>query len=68
MSVNHGQYMQEVSKVGRQYPTWRQGQVLFNVLDEMYPELAKSIIGGDLDPFYKQDNELTDFYDWLIMQ
>ena len=38
----------------------RRGQHAFNVLYAMYPKLADTFRGGELDPFY-QDKRLPDF-------
>ena len=42
----------------------RNGQIYFNVLDEMSPELANSFRGGDMDPFYS-DDKIPVFLDHL---
>lgn len=48
------------------YPHWRYGQTLFNVLHEGWPELANEIHGTEIDPFYTTDDEtIAQFYEWL---
>jgi hypothetical protein len=42
----------------------RSGQIHFNVLHEMSPELANSFRGGDMDPFYR-DDKIPAFLDHL---
>ena len=37
---------------------------MFNALYALEPELANSIRGGELDPFY-DDGRVTKFLDWL---
>lgn len=36
----------------RDNPSWRWGQTLFNVLEQVRPDLSEQIRGTDLDPFY----------------
>lgn len=43
---------------------WRKGQTLFNVLYEMYPDLANEIRGTPLDPFY-EDRKIKDFMNFI---
>ena len=43
----------------------RYGQACYNVLSEMYPDIADKVRGTDLDPFYN-DNKVTDFFCWLF--
>ena len=38
-----------------QYPTWREGQSLFNAAYKLYPEFANSVRGTDTDCFYRSD-------------
>jgi hypothetical protein len=42
----------------------RNGQIHFNVLHEMDPQLADSFRGGDLDPFHR-DDRIPAFLDHL---
>lgn len=43
---------------------YRKGQVYYNTLQEMYPELANKIVGTYLDPYY-DDRILPDFCTWV---
>jgi len=38
------------------YPKWRYGQAFFNALYELFPNIADSIRGSNIDPFYRDDN------------
>ena len=50
----------------RQENVWsRHGQALFNVLEEMHPELAELIRGTTLDPFYARGHDFTKLYIYL---
>jgi hypothetical protein len=42
------------------HPTLRRGQAYYNILHEMYPEIARCIVGTERDPFY-DDAILDDF-------
>jgi len=44
----------------------KKGQALFNALYETNQKLAKEIVSTELDPFYKSNNALQSFYDWLL--
>ena len=65
MSNNlYNKYRQACEQKTNELPNWRKGQVAFNVLVGFDSELADSIHGTELDPFYKDDNEeLKDFWD-----
>jgi len=47
-------------------PRIRRGQNLFNVLHDIKPELANSIRGSEIDPFY-HDKRIPLFYEWLYL-
>lgn len=49
------------------YPLEREGQSLFNVFAELYPEKAKPLIATDLDPFY-DDAKVGAFLDYLTQE
>jgi len=57
-----------VVKTCEQYPHWRYGQILYNVLYDMYPDIAISIRGTDIDPFYFDKNyeKISKFYGHLL--
>lgn len=38
-------------------PTLRTGQCCFNVLYELYPELANQLRGTEADPYYRDTDE-----------
>ena len=42
----------------------RLGQIHYNVLFAMKPDLALGLAGTEADPFY-QDSRLNKFFDWL---
>lgn len=46
------------------HPYQRTGQALFNILDELRPDLAKKIVGTIIDPFYN-DNHIERFKAFL---
>jgi hypothetical protein len=45
-----------IEEVQLEYPEWRKGQTFFNVLYNLYPEMADEIRGSEIDPFYINDN------------
>lgn len=56
-------YMNEVEQLIRyaeqqqlQEPALRMGQLLYNLLYQSHPTLAKGICGSEADPFYFDDN------------
>ena len=62
-------YYTLVRKNRVKYPEWRYGQNLFNSLFELDPDLANSIRGTSLDPFYiddSKDKKVDEFLNWLI--
>lgn len=46
------EFHQRVAEIQRNRPFLRKGQIMFNLLSEERPELAKLIVATDLDPFY----------------
>ena len=48
----------EAKQIVKDYSCLRLGQAFYNTLYEEYPEVADSIVGTDLDPFY--DNNKLD--------
>ena len=44
-----------VTESSIEYPNWRKGQLYFNCLYSMDPELANELRGSDKDPFYRDD-------------
>lgn len=49
------QYYKAVVFTQEDYPDWRRGQVMFNVLNAFDPELADMIRGTLEDPFYRDE-------------
>lgn len=43
-------------KMLEQYPEWRKGQAYFNAIHDLYPDIANSIRGTELDCFYNDKN------------
>ena len=60
------EYMQKVDEYVSDYPDWRFGQVLYNVLGLYRPDLAHELQGSSLDPFYKNPTEVMPFFGWLV--
>ena len=60
------EYMQAVCAARREYPEWRYGQTLYNVLNAYRPDLTAKIDGSWLDPFYKDPGDTAPFVIWLI--
>lgn len=52
-------YMKAVRKALRENVTYRYGQALYNVLKDFDPEFVEEITGTDLDPFYREKNDIT---------
>lgn len=53
--MNYGEFMNEVSaKHARLNGEQRLGQVYFNLLYEMRPDIANNLRGAIIDPFYKE--------------
>jgi len=38
------------------YPKWRKGQAVFNLMYYMFPEIANKYRGSDIDPFHNDEN------------
>ena len=58
-----------VKVAGDENPEWRYGQTVFNVLQVYRPEMAESIRGTCLDPFYKREDDThfwDSFWEWLV--
>lgn len=47
-------------------PEWRYGQVLFNALASVRPELAETVRGTKLDPFYRERQEVNPEF-WTLL-
>ena len=58
------QYMVERLSAETDYPDWRKGQVAFNVLCSIRPDLAERVRGTHRDPF-NLSSRLPDFDAWL---
>ncbi len=43
---------------------WRRGQVWFNALHRVRPDLSEKVRGTQFDPFY-QDDRVPKFINWL---
>lgn len=68
MSFSYKEYMGAVWEMQEKYPNWRYGQVCFNTLYIMAPELANEIRSSSRDPFYKDEEDMTEFWDWLVLR
>lgn len=55
--MKYKEYRAEVDRVHALEPRWRFGQTAFNVLYDMYPDLADEIRGSNIDPFYSCDGK-----------
>lgn len=60
MVPRYQEYLQAVDAAQLAHPEWRWGQVHFNVLQEIDPDLAEEVRGGELDPYHRDDRA-----DWL---
>ena len=56
-----------VGKTQKEYPRWRKGQTVFNVLLDLRPDMAERIRGTELDPFHR-DEVVPKLLDWLKEQ
>ena len=57
------EYWHKVVENTMLHPEWRYGQSAMNTLQVVRPELAKQVVGTDLDPFYIEDIN-RDLYRW----
>lgn len=64
MSFDLEKFVVKVEEAKRIFPTWREGQTLFNVLFVEYSELANEIRDTKYDPFY-QDEKIPAFWERL---
>lgn len=58
MKLNQEQfrdYLKEVFLEKDRHPSWRKGQLYFNVLDRMFPACAGVICDTPDDPYYNDD-------------
>jgi len=53
-----------VLKLHRDNPEWREGQALFNALQEEHPSLAASVRGSLNDPYY-DDSRIEAFWAYV---
>lgn len=58
------EYVVEASEYQRENPHQRSGQVYFNVLYQVRPDLSERIRTTDLDPFYR-DQRLPQFLEFV---
>ena len=59
------EYVVDVAKMYREYPSLRLGQCYFNALIDYKPELAEKVRGRpSLDPFY-QDKNIPAFLEFI---
>lgn len=58
-------YFYVLNENSKRFPEWRLGQNHFNTLYELNSELANSIRGEELDPFYK-DAPSVEYYRFLV--
>ena len=69
MEFDYQEYHNRVRETLLDHPYIRQGQAMFNILYEMYPELAEQIRGTDLDPFHFDDGvRIYHFWQWIAEQ
>ena len=61
------QYLKKVEEVRKLNPNWRNGQTHFNVLCDMYPELAEKVRCSNIDPFHN-DNILPNFLSFVELE
>jgi len=65
--ITFKQYLQKVYENIAISEHQRYGQILFNTLFELEPNLAKDIASTNWDPYYSDDPEVhTKFILWLI--
>lgn len=60
-----GKFFIEVLKLRNENSHLRTGQCYYNVLSDMFPELAREISGTKYDPFY-DDDKIKDFLNYII--
>ena len=66
MEFDYHKYHNKVREILLDHPYLRQGQVMFNILAEMYPDLAEEIRGTDLDPIHYEDGKrIYLFWEWV---
>jgi len=58
-------FIEEVESNKKLHPEWRLGQTMFNTLYKSHPNIADLIRGTTLDPFYKKDDQLEDFLQYV---
>lgn len=57
-------FREQVKDILEEYPMLRRGQVMFNVLSEIKPEMARDIMDTDKDPFY-DDSKIPEFIKYI---
>lgn len=62
--TNFEQYITAVQQAQRDHPTLRQGQAAFNILEALYPSIAREVRGTEFDPFHR-DDRIPAFLLWL---
>ncbi len=58
-------FWEKVINMRREYPEYRRGQAVFNVMMSVCPEKASELRGSNKDPFY-QDSRIKEFVDYCF--
>jgi hypothetical protein len=65
--INILKFTTEWGKYQAEHPKFRTGQCCFNVLHNMYPDLANQLRGTEADPYYynTDDEKFELFWKWV---
>ena len=67
MNLTNDEYIEfrkQLKETLKEFPSLRKGQIMFNVLYEVKPELADKIRSSNIDPFYN-DNNIPEFMKYI---
>lgn len=65
MKISYQDYLAEIWEAQDRFHFLRLGQICFIVLYLREPELANEIRGTELDPFFKDDEDMDNFWYWI---
>mgnify|MGYP007044129973 CR=1 FL=1 len=61
------EYLIKVAELQKYNTLWRNGQTHFNVLSDLYPEIAEKVRGTKIDPFHN-DKVLPEFLSFVELE
>ena len=63
-TLEYAEFLERVHLYRKDFPQLRLGQAMYNILNSYHPNLAVSVRGTELDPFYR-DDRVEDFLEYI---